>query len=330
MNLPFKTTVVSNSLFYDCEKIRILQVLFVFLLLISCNYNGQEKITKLSTVEKKIILNNVDRKLFEVQSIQKRDSLHNKTVVSYYDGYFSFYKKELFFYSSNKKLELRKKYEIESQNRNKLKLLSENKFTYSEMSKKVSTKVWEDNESYIAGIVSTQSDNNGKPLLIEYVKYFDEGKDSILVKEKYQYTFDETQNSNTICKEEYNSSTTPSTFKTCVTNYYKDGKIYKSTIGGATYYIYDSKNRLIEKNEVDKSGNNQFQYLYLYDDVKKSMEYQVYRFDESKFLVRKEQIFYNDRGLIKKILYFDINENDKMLPEHGTLYFYNCNSLNLI
>ncbi|MEJ5107006.1 hypothetical protein [Chryseobacterium sp. MYb328] len=326
INKGFKIIIKQEYVQHTQDKMKAFQGLFIFLILIPWNYKGQEKIAviNLSEKEQKIIAKAYDNKTFELKSITKIDSAKKKKEFSDFLGNFALSKKEIFLYDEENRLLNLKRYIYNSEIKNFLKLSAHEKYTYGEKVMKISKSVWKKNDIYKVSRIENY-DNDNRVVNIEEKSYKVGEKDTILSRENYKYTLDKVHNSITQCKEEYLSSSSPSTFKTCVTDYYKDEQIYKSTVGGTTYYKYDDKKRLIEKNEFTESGKQVFQYLYLYDDNKKSMEFHTYRFEDSKFLVRKEQTFYNEKGLIKEILYFGMSENDKMLPEKAVLFFYNVN-----
>ena len=83
---------------------------------------------------------------------------------------------------------------------------------------------------------------------------------------------------------------------------------------------------MIKEVTCNKSGKPYFEDLYIYDDKKKTMEHQRYRFNNSKFLVGKDQKFYDADGLTQKIIYFNMSEDDTLQPEKAHLIFYDKNN----
>ena len=55
------------------------------------------------------------------------------------------------------------------------------------------------------------------------------------------------------------------------------------------------------------------------------MEFQRYRFDDSRFLALKEQTYYNKQGNIEKHIIFKLNENNKFEQQFIYYSIYNNN-----
>ena len=303
---------------------KVFNFLLVLIIFHSCGLEGQEKVSKLSFEDQKVVAKAMKDRSFDLESIRKTDSIQNKKIIFYYDSIFSLYEKEIYVFNKNNQLETVQKFIIDYSNKDLLSLFSEKEYTYSKGHENVNTKVWRNGEEVGSDIVEKSFDEQNKLLQKISKSYKKDSKDTIIVKESFKYVVDKLQNTETICIEEFSETRKPKSFEVCDTYLYRNGKISQNKIGND--YVYDDKNRLIKEVKFNKNGKPYFEDLYIYDDKKKMMEHQRYRFNNSKFLVAKDQTFYYENGLIQKKLYFGMSEDDKMLPEKSVFQFYDKNN----
>ena len=304
---------------------KTINLLIMLLSLLSCESKSQEKIaiTKLSQEDKNTVVKLLKDSNFEIESIKKIDSSQNVKTVSHYNNNYSQYEKKIYTYDKKNRIEIEKNYVITPLNREFLELMYETKYSYAGKNIIAETIIWRNNMQYGKSENKKIFDEEGK--IIEEISESksDEYEKIITQKKTYKYNIDKAKNKAIVCIEEYQSYATPKTFETCNTYHYESGKITKQEIENT--YQYDNKNRLIKEIKVDSNGNPHFEDLYIYDDKNKSMEFQRYRFDDSRFLALKEQTYYNKQGNIEKHIIFKLNENNKFEQQFIYYSIYNNN-----
>lgn len=304
---------------------KTINLLIILLSLLSCESKSQEKIaiTKLSQEDKNTVVKLLKDSNFEIESIKKIDSSQNVKTVSHYNNNYSQYEKKIYTYDKKNRIEIEKNYVITPLNREFLELMYETKYSYAGKNIIAETIIWRNNMQYGKSENKKIFDEEGK--IIEEISESksDEYEKIITQKKTYKYNIDKAKNKAIVCIEEYQSYATPKTFETCNTYHYESGKITKQEIENT--YQYDNKNRLIKEIKVDSNGNPHFEDLYIYDDKNKSMEFQRYRFDDSRFLALKEQTYYNKQGNIEKHIIFKLNENNKFEQQFIYYSIYNNN-----
>ena len=304
---------------------KTINLLIILLSLLSCESKSQEKIaiTKLSQEDKNTVVKLLKDSNFEIESIKKIDSSQNVKTVSHYNNNYSQYEKKIYTYDQKNRIEIEKNYVITPLNREFLELMYETKYSYAGKNIIAETIIWRNNMQYGKSENKKIFDEEGK--IIEEISESksDEYEKIITQKKTYKYNIDKAKNKAIVCIEEYQSYATPKTFETCNTYHYESGKITKQEIENT--YQYDNKNRLIKEIKVDSNGNPHFEDLYIYDDKNKSMEFQRYRFDDSRFLALKEQTYYNKQGNIEKHIIFKLNENNKFEQQFIYYSIYNNN-----
>lgn len=307
---------------------KILNFVIILFTLYSCESKSQEKITKLAIEDRKLLDEVLNDQNFELQTIKKTDSSQNIKIILYYDIAFSLERKVINKFNRNNQLENIQEYHSNTDDKEFLKLFSEKKYSYSKNSEKISTKVWREGKETGNEVIEKSFDEKTKLLQLKSKTTSLDSKKTITVNETYKYTFNKSQNTATVCVEEYNELNKPKSFETCNTYLFINGKISDSNVGNK--YEYDQKNRLIRDVKFDQNNNPYFEDLYMYDDKKKMMEHQRYRFNHSKFLAVKDQTFYNDKGLIHKRINFKMNEDDNLVPEKQFIKFYNKNNKEIL
>lgn len=303
---------------------KIINLLLILFTLFSCDSKSQEKITKLSLEDQKLIAEAIKDPNFELRSIEKMDSIQNIKNIFYYDGNFSLYRKVISTFNNDKKLETVRGYNSTSNNKEFLTLFNEKKYFYSETSIKIKSNTWRNAKKYGNSTDKITYDEQGR--IIEEVSEwkFEDSNYNTIKKNTYRYNVNIANSNATICVEEYQSHMKPASFEICDTYHYENGKITDKKICDS--FQYDKKNRLIKKVFVNKNKAPHFEDLYIYDDKNMSMEYQRYRFDHSRFLAVKKQTYYNKRGLITKKINFGFSKNDTFLPKEIFCFFYDKNN----
>ncbi|SIO12248.1 hypothetical protein SAMN05444409_2121 [Epilithonimonas zeae] len=198
-----------------------------------------------------------------------------------------------------------------------LSLRSESKYSYSDGYEKIVSTFLKNGKESGNELVEKNFDVQGR--IFQKISMSHNKNGDLKIIETYKYNKDDVM----VCVEEYSDTRTPKSFESCTTYLIENGKITNKILG--IEYVYDNKNRLIQEVAFTDDGKPNFENLYIYDDKKNTMEHQRYRFSDSRFLVAKEQTFYNTDGLPQRIIYFGMSEDDRMLPERLFLIFYNEN-----
>lgn len=300
---------------------KLISVLFTLIVIQSCEFKAQEKITKLPIEDQKLITKAlINDKNFELQYIKKIDSSQNQNVISYYNSNFFLSSKKIYSYNENNKLELIRYFDsyFDDDTKNKfLSLRSESKCYYSDGYEKVVSTFLKNGKESGNELVEKNFDVQGR---IFQKKSTSHNKNSDLrIIKTFKYNIDDVM----VCVEEYSGARTTKSFESCTNYLIENGKITNKILG--IEYVYDKKKRLIKEVAFTEDGKPNSENLYIYDDKENTMEHQRYRFSNSKFLVAKDQTFYNADGLPKRIIYFGMSEDDRMLPERLFLIFYNEN-----
>ena len=294
---------------------KTINLLIILLSLLSCESKSQEKIaiTKLSQEDKSTVVKLLKDSNFEIESIKKIDSSQNVKTVSYYNNNYSQYEKNVYTYDKENRLEIERKYSNNPPNNEILTLFSEKKYSYSKNSQKNKTVVWRNGKESYPEIHEKIFDDTGKIIEESAERRSMDSNSEIKEKKTYKYKIDENKKIASVCIEEYQSNTTPKIFETCNTYHYENGKITNRKITNT--YENDNKNRLIKDVQFNSNGKPHFEDLYIYDDKNKSMEFQRYRFDNSRFLAKKEQTYYNKQGNIEKYIIFKSSKENKFEQE---------------
>ena len=194
--------------------------LIILILLQYCEFKGQEKVTRLSKEDQRIITKAIDNQSFELESIKKTDFAQNTVTICHFGQDFLLNEKEITYYDKNKKIDIVREYSFDPDNKKFLSLFSEKKYLYAKGYEKMLLKVWRDGKESGSDEVEKTFDERGKILQNITSSYDENNKRDYSVKQIFKYTIDELKGTEMICVEEYSETRTPKSFENCVSYLY--------------------------------------------------------------------------------------------------------------